>query len=341
MLNTVYRLVAPRRFEEQFNDIDLFGDEVIVRPTHLSICRADERYYGGQRSAEVLKQKLPMALIHEAIGDVLYDPRGEFHIGQTVTMVPNTPVEEDPIVAENYLRSSKFRASGYDGFMQEYVAMRRDRIVTLPEGINKNVAAFTELVSVSYHTINRFLKKSHERRNRIGVWGDGNVAFITALLLKKRLPDTELYIFGVDEQKMSDFVFADATFNVSEIPADMWVDHAFECVGGDASGTVINQVIDYINPEGTISIMGVSENPVAINTRMVLEKGLQIYGSSRSGVQDFRDTINLYENNADVAEYLERIIGAVVPVKTIGDMNLAFDMDIQRGNGKTVMLWEI
>ncbi len=340
MLNTVYRLVEPRKFEEQFNDIDLFDDKVIVRPTHLSICRADERYYQGKRSAEVLKQKLPMALIHEGIGDVLYDSKGEFCNGQTVAMVPNTPMEEDPIIAENYLRSSKFRASGYDGFMQEYVAMRRDRLVILPEGINKNVAAFTELVSVSYHTINRFLRKSHERRNRIGVWGDGNVAFITSLLLKKRLPETELYIFGIDEQKMSDFVFADATFNVSEIPSDMWLDHAFECVGGDASGTAINQIIDYINPEGTISIMGVSENQVPINTRMVLEKGLQIYGSSRSGVQDFRDTIELFENDSDVEEYLERIIGGVIPVRTIDDMNMAFDIDIQRASGKTVMLWD-
>ncbi len=339
MLNTVYRLVAPRRFEEEFTDIDLFEDEVIVRPTHLSICRADQRYYQGKRSAEILRKKLPMALIHEGIGDVLYDPKGELKTGQTVVMVPNTPMEEDSVIAENYLRSSQFRSSGYDGYMQEYVAMRRDRLVPLPKGIDKNVASFTELVSVSYHTINRLLKKSHERRNRIGVWGDGNIAFITSLLLKKRLPDTELYIFGIDEQKMNDFVFTDATFNVSEIPSDMWVDHAFECVGGDASGTAINQIIDYINPEGTISIMGVSENSVPINTRMVLEKGLQIYGSSRSGVQDFRDTLDFYKINTDVIEYLERIIGAVLPVWTIEDMNLAFDSDIQRGNGKTIMLW--
>ena len=35
MLNTVYRLVAPRRFEVAFNDIDLNSDKVVVRPTHL------------------------------------------------------------------------------------------------------------------------------------------------------------------------------------------------------------------------------------------------------------------------------------------------------------------
>ena len=119
MLNTVYRLVAPRRFEVAFNDIDLNSDKVVVRPTHLSICHADQRYYQGTRPADVMAKKLPMALIHEAIGDVVYDATGEFKPGELVVMIPNTPVEKDDVIAENYLRSSKFRASGFDGFMQE------------------------------------------------------------------------------------------------------------------------------------------------------------------------------------------------------------------------------
>ena len=67
MLNTVYRLVAPRRFEVEFNDINLHSGQVVVRPTHLSICHADQRYYQGLRPAEVMKSKLPMALIHEGL----------------------------------------------------------------------------------------------------------------------------------------------------------------------------------------------------------------------------------------------------------------------------------
>ena len=45
MLNAVYRLVAPRRFEVEFTDIDLTAGNVIVRPTYLSIFNADQRYY--------------------------------------------------------------------------------------------------------------------------------------------------------------------------------------------------------------------------------------------------------------------------------------------------------
>lgn len=341
MLNTVYRLVEPRRFEANFTDIDIFDENmVLVRPTHLSICNADQRYYQGQRAKEILKQKLPMALIHEAIGVVEYDSKGEYQPGDRVVMIPNTPVEKDEIIAENYLRSSKFRGSGFDGFMQEYVAMERDRLILLPKNINPLVAAFTELVSVSCHAISRFQRFSHERRGRIGVWGDGNLAFMTSLLLKKICPESQVYIFGKSEYKMRDFVFVDNYYDISDIPSDLRVDHAFECVGKEASGLAINQIIDYIRPEGTISILGVSETTVPINTRMMLEKGLRMFGTSRSGYKDFKQTIEIFEKHKDVEAYLESLIGEVVHVRDIHDMNNAFDADIRKPGGKTIMVWE-
>lgn len=340
MLNTVYRLVEPRRIEAEFSDIDVNGTDLLIRPTHLSICNADQRYFQGTRPPEILRKKLPMALIHEAIGTVLYDPAGEIPAGTKVAMVPNTPFEEDPIVAENYLRSSKFRASGFDGFMQDIVSLRRDRAVVLPEGVDDLVAAFTELVSVSYHTIDRFDQKAHARRDVLGVWGDGNVAFITALLLKKRFPGSKVLIFGKHEYKMNDFVFADEWYHIDQIPDGLAIDHGFECVGKSGSGASINQMIDYIRPEGTIAAMGVSEDNVPINTRMVLEKGLTIYGSSRSSAEDFRNLLRLYEEKPEVPEYLSRIVGEVIEVRTIQDMTAAFDADIQKRGGKTVMIWK-
>ena len=119
MINTVYRLAQPRRFEIAFEDIALFEGNVLVRPTHLSICNADMRYYLGTRDSKVLAEKLPMALIHEGIGKVVYDPSGNFRQGTSVVMIPNIPCEEDEYTAENYLRSSKFCGSTADCFLQE------------------------------------------------------------------------------------------------------------------------------------------------------------------------------------------------------------------------------
>ncbi len=340
MLNTIYRLVAPRRFEIEFSDLDLNSGKVMVRPIRLSICNADQRYYQGTRGADILKKKLPMALIHEGVGEVLFDPKKEFQPGELVVMVPNTPVREDPVIGENYLRDSKFRSSGYDGYMQDVVDMRRDRLVSLKENVPLNVASFTEIVSVCTHALTRFDQLAHERRNRVGIWGDGNMGFITALLFRYMFPETEVYVMGVNPNKLVDFSFADGTYLVSDIPEDFSIDHGIECVGGEGAPKAINQIIDYIEPEGTIAILGVSENPVPINTRMILEKGLRVLGSSRSGRADFVKTLELYEKHPEIPKYLKRIVGAVVEIHGIDDMKRAFEMDIQKDFGKTVMIWK-
>lgn len=340
MLNTVYRLVAPRRFEVAFNDIDLNGEAVVVRPTYLSICHADQRYYQGSRPQEILDKKLPMALIHEGIGEVVYDKLGEFKPGELVVMIPNTPVEKDDVIGENYLRSSKFRASGFDGFMQDNVAMGRDRLVRLPQDIDRRVAAFTEIVTISVQALNRFERFTHKRKDVVGVWGDGNLGYITALFFHYMYPNTKLLIFGTDKEKLNTFSFADETYLVWDVPEHVAVDHAIECVGSEPSQKAINQIIDLIRPEGTISLLGVSEYPIPINTRMVLEKGLRLYGSSRSCRADFEKTVEYYEKYPEIIGYLSNIVGAEIEIHSIKDMTKAFEMDLHKSMGKTIMVWK-
>ena len=339
MVNQVYQLIAPGQIGIHFEDISLNSNDVIVRPEYLSICAADQRYFTGRRDKATLKRKLPMALIHEAWGTVVYDAKGEFKNGEKVLLIPNTPFENNDYIAENYLRSSKFRASGFDGFMQEYVSMRRDRVIPF-DAIAPEVAAICELISVAMHTVTTFMKVSHEKRDHIAVWGDGNVGYIVSLLIKTIMPKTKLTVLGIDREKLGFFSFADEALHVDEIPSNFSFDHAFECVGGGGSEPSIDQIIDYINPEGTIMLMGVSENNVPIKTRMVLEKGLMFLGRSRSGRDDFIAVANLLMQNPDIQKRLKKIIREVVPVHNISEMTKAFEEDIHLPF-KTVMKWEV
>jgi ribitol-5-phosphate 2-dehydrogenase len=314
---------------------------VLVRPTYLSICNADQRYYQGTRPQEVLDKKLPMALIHEGIGRVVSDDSGTYQPGDLVVMLPNAPVEVDDVIAENYLRSSKFCGSGFDGFLQELMVLPPSRTVLLPATVNGEVAAFTELVSVATHAINRFDSIAHERRERIGVWGDGNVGFIVSLLLRMRYPEAEIVVFGPHREKLNDFTFVHETHEVNKVEGVIPVDHAFECAGGQGSAPAIDQIIDLINPEGTLSLLGVSENHVPINTRMVLEKGLRLFGSSRSGRKDFEDTVQLYRDHPEVLDYLGALVCQVHEASSVSDISAAFEADIRKPMGKTVIKWNM
>lgn len=341
MLNTVYRLISPKRIEANFTDITLGEGHVLVRPTYLSICHADQRYYQGKREGEILREKLPMALIHEAVGRVMYDPSGKWKAGDSVILIPNQPSEVDAVIGENYLESSKFSASSCDGFMQEYVKMNADRLLNVPEGLSAEMCAFTEMISVCAHTVMRFEKFSHERRKKIGIWGDGNLGYILSAILSELYPDSQLYIMGIHEEKLATFTFADQTFHVDKIPYDLRIDHAFECVGGSASQSVIEQIINHIRSEGSIALMGVSENAIPVNTRMVLEKGLRMFGSSRSGKKDFEKVIELYKTYPRLKNYFLNLVGCVMDVKNIRDMSNAFDYDLNSAFGKTIMRWDV
>jgi ribitol-5-phosphate 2-dehydrogenase len=336
MINIVYRLKSPKFFEESIDEIELDG--VVVRPTYMSICQADQRYYQGSRPAEILDRKLPMALIHEAIGEVVFDGEDNFKSGDKVVMIPNTPFGED-VCRANYSYKSKFRGSGFDGFTSDLIKLESDRVVKLPDDFNDYVSAFIELITVAYQGITKFDEMAVTPKSRLGVWGDGNLGFITALLLKEMYPKSEVIIFGKHQDNLGLFSFADETYRIHDVPSNLVIDHGFECVGSSASQTAIDQIIDLINPQGTISLFRVSEYPVPINTRMILEKGLTIQGNSRSEREDFTGVVNLLSENPQLFDYLEKLVTNVCEINSLNDLKEAFDKDSISKFGKTILKW--
>lgn len=341
MLNTIYRLVSPRQIVATTVEEIIDMDSVVVRPLYLSICHADQRYYTGTRDKKVLRKKLPMALIHEGMGEVVRDETGQLKIGQRVIIVPNTPFEESKTIEENYLESSKFRSSGYDGLMQEYVVARRDRLVEVLDEVPSNVAAYTELISVAMHSISNMERVKNIDKKVFGIWGDGNLGYITANLLRAKYPESEIVVIGKNEDKLNYFSFVSNTYTLDNLPDDLVVSHAFECVGGSGSKDAIEQIIRCIKPRGSIAIMGVSENPIEINTRLILEKGLTVCGTSRSGVKDFEDTIAFLAMHKKTRNRFENLIGMEKNIRNIDDIHKFFEDDIVNCWGKSVMRWKM
>lgn len=337
MVNYVYQLVSPRVISIKYENLSL-DDKVVIKPLYMAICHADQRYYTGNRDKKVLSQKLPMALIHECCGEVVIDKSGKFEKGQKVVLIPNVPGKYSNEIYENYGEGAKFLSSGYDGFMREYINLSNDRVVPF-EDIPLEIAVITEFISVSVHAIERFKNTSHSNKDTIGVWGDGSLAFVTANVLKKEFPDSQIIVFGKNRDKLSLFSFVDKTILIDNIPKDLKIDHAFECVGGEGSFYAIDDIIRYIKPQGTVLLMGVSENSIGINTRDILEKGLILIGSSRSRYEDFIKAIKILKDEK-IQKRLKLIIENYGVVKKIEDIHKVFNFDLNTPF-KTVFRWEI
>ncbi|AHG85693.1 Alcohol dehydrogenase, zinc-containing [Bibersteinia trehalosi USDA-ARS-USMARC-190] len=324
------------KYEEQSVDCH----KVIIQPNYMALCHADQRYYQGKRDSIVLAKKLPMALIHEACGTVLFDPTNTFKIGQKVVMIPNQPPKmSDEYFYENYMEGAYFLSSGFNGFMQEFVSLPADRVVPYND-IEDKLAVLTEFVSVAMHAINRFEHVAHLRREHIAIFGDGSLAYVTAIALRYYYPEVHITVFGRNEDKLKMFNFVNNTLLTHQLlSSEIQFDHAFECCGGQGSEMAIDDIIKYINPQGTLILMGVSDSKISVNTRDILEKGLTLVGSSRSGRDDFEKAIAMMSSTR-VQNLLRHIIYEFGSVKSINDIHRVFEMDLST-LFKTVFKWEV
>lgn len=338
MINVQYKLTSPLTIETVCENINLDNDNVLIRPDMLSICKADMRYYFGMRDTKVLKERLPLALVHEACGIVLHDKSGKLKKGDKVVLLPNIPGASVKY-QENYRYDSRFRSSKADGFMQEMISLPHSQIVPY-EDINRECAAITEFVSVGVHAVTTYLQRIVHKPERIAVWGDGALGYVVCCLLKHYLPKVHLTCIGVSHTKLNMFQFVNQRLTIDQVTKDMYFDDVFECVGGQPSGNAIAQMIDTIMPEGTMTLLGVSEEPVPVNTRMVLEKGLTMIGRSRSRREDFEKAIEIMETDKRFASRIARMISKVIEVKGINDIVKAFD-ESKIVDFKLVMDWQI
>jgi ribitol-5-phosphate 2-dehydrogenase len=334
MLNRIYRLVDTKRIELVQREIITDRNTVLVKPEYMAICAADQRYYQGKRNKKIMLEKLPMALIHEAVGTVLFDISGEYKRGQKVALFPLINWENNDIKA-NYQEKSKFRSSGIDGFMSDIIAVNKENVIPVP-GEDFYIYIFCELVSVALNAIANLPQNC----NNFGVWGDGSMGYITLLTLKYLYPESCIYVFGKTLRKLQKFSFATKKIYIDKIPPNIKIDHCFECVGGKSSELAVNQMLDIITPQGSINLMGVSEVPILIDTRKVLEKGVKIFGNSRSNLNDFISAEKLIENNETMRKYLSLLISEIIEVKNENNIRNAFEQDILN-DFKTVMKWNI
>ncbi|MDY0393819.1 zinc-binding dehydrogenase [Virgibacillus halophilus] len=203
---------------------------------------------------------------------------------------------------------SVFLGSGYDGIGQQYLVLPTENVIPIPHNVPDKIAVLTELSSVSLHAANNVC--DYFGSGKVAVFGDGPVGYLTAATLHHvfDIPKDSLLVFGAMVERLAYFDFATThlvhDFNFRE-EADVVA--VMECTGGAFSKNAINQAIELIEPQGKITLMGVSEERVPINTREVLEKGLTVYGSSRSTDKEFRTLMNAFQNQA-YRDTLEKLV---------------------------------
>ena len=320
-----YRLVKPFKFKEILSKLEPAADHVVVQPMLASVCQSDMRYFLGRRRPEALAGKLPMALLHEGIGEVVHDPTGSFAVGERLVIIPNIPgyihspekyptpdhccrgcSEKGP--GNNYCENVLFLGSGVDGIGQSLIAHPARCLVSVPDDVPGEIAALSELMSVCASACTR---ADIERSDRVVILGDGVIALILALTLEfiGGVHPEKITVVGISEEKLSRFENVQ-TINLAldtRSAGGIKPNKVFECVGGPSSHESMKTAVGMAGRGATLALMGVSEEFIPINTRDVLEKGLTLVGCSRSPHTEYTRVLH-YMRNKDLQDQMRKVV---------------------------------
>jgi len=360
---TAYRLTQPFRIEAVEREVKRErADDVLVRPRMTGVCASDLKLYAGTRDRRALSRKLPIALLHEGVGEVVESgPSAGHRPGTRVVVVPNIPCyvayperyhsRAEACAAcrpggagENYCLDHLYLSSNTDGLAQTVLRHPGALVVPVPPDVPDEIAVLTEPLT----TIVAGCEKVGIRPGcRCLILGNGPLALLVAVALGS--------FYGVQREAICmsghgwEFRAATPSFVGSVVDAtdpDAFaalrdgIDVAFECVGGDANQDTLEQAIECLRPGGTAVLFGPSERSIPFNTREVIGKGLAFVGRNRSYVPHFA-----YVTERLREPGLQALLAQVRSpehfyVRTAEDLNHAlYHAWTKRDGGKTVIAW--
>jgi ribitol-5-phosphate 2-dehydrogenase len=362
---TVFRLTRPflvRPFDEPTGPLN--AGSVLLRPLRAGICGSDLKLYSGARERSALLAKLPIALLHEAVAEVVATgdgagPQTGLQVGQRVVPSPNVPCtladpERFPCperacyacrpggAGENYCLAGRFLSSNADGMARTAFVHPAACVVPVPAEVPDSLAVLTEPVA----TILAGLEQAAlPAGGRFLVLGNGAMGILTVIVLRAVLgaAPEDILITGRRWDARAGIVEGLATpIGDGETAAlrEAGIDVAFECVGGDAALETLTLATEALRPGGRGVLFGPSERPFLFDARKMIAKGLTFLGCNRARIEHFARALELCREPA-LRSLLERALGAKeFVVHSAQDLDDAlYHAWTKAEPGRTVTIW--
>ncbi len=293
---------------------DLRPDEILVKIKYVGFCGSDLNTFLGRN----LMAKSPVIPGHEigaeieAIGaDV---PEGLFHRGMSVTINPYTSCGKCSSCRKlrtNACRDNQTLGVQRDGAMSEYLAVPWQKVIAA-DGISTRDCALIEPMSVGFHAVDRGAITDVDTVMVIGCGMIGVGAIVRASLRGATVIAVDL-----DDEKLAlakelgaKYTINSSTEDVHKVLEDLTCgagpDAVIEAVGSPATYVMAVNEVAFC---GRVICIGYAKADVTFQTKLFVQKELDIRGSRNAMPEDFNAVIR-YLRNADcpVDKLITRII---------------------------------
>ena len=269
-------LIEPRKIiVEDTKTPELGSGEVLIRVLLAGICGSDHTLYHGRFGVP-----LPVIPGHEAVGRIeeIGDGVSGLEVGQRVTIQPNFSCGSCALCRAGHknICPSKVRL-GVDtnGVFAELVKVPADYVWPVPDGIEDEVAVFTEPLAVTVHAMKIWEPRKGERTL---IFGAGIMGLLALQLAVLRGAEVSACDLAETRLAMAERLGASRTIGPGDSFESYYnsFDVIYETSGAPAA---LGQVIRLAAPKGKIVILSLPGKDHPVPTDMIVRKELQIMGS--------------------------------------------------------------
>lgn len=289
-------------------------DEVLIKIKYVGFCGSDLNTFLGRN----LLAKSPVIPGHEiggiveAIGNDV--PKDIFNIGLSVTVNPYTACGKCSSCKKsrpNACRDNQTLGVQRDGAMSDYISISWTKVIPA-QGIPTRDCALIEPMSVGFHAVNRGAVTDIDTVMVIGCGMIGLGAIVRASMRGATVIAVDL-----DDEKLALAKELGATYAINSIKDDVHKtlsgltngegpDVVIEAVGSPATYVM---AIEEVAFAGRVVCIGYAKSDVTFQTKLFVQKELDIRGSRNAMPEDFDAVIRyLRHSSCPVDKLVSRVI---------------------------------
>ncbi|WP_094603144.1 Sorbitol dehydrogenase [Sporomusa silvacetica DSM 10669] len=304
---------APKNMEFTTVPIpEITPDQVLVQIKASGICGTDHSlYHWNEAIANSYKLQFPSIFGHEfsgVIAEVGSRVQG-MNVGERVTVNPILYCGQCSYCAEgiiNICDNRPFLGTDYDGGFAQYVAVRAQNIIKLPDSVSFKSGALMEPLCVAIHAVERAKPQFGETAV---VVGPGAIGLLMLLVLKNMGVGKVIVTgSGVDKDRLvtAKELGADYTINIDEQDP---VTAVKDLTGGrgadvifDAAGhhSVVQQAVQMVAKHGKIAVTGLPSKASELMMTPIAMREISIIGNRAYEQKTWFQAAKMIEGGLDV-----------------------------------------
>jgi threonine 3-dehydrogenase len=273
--------------------------EALIAVEAAGLCGTDLHIADWTPGYESMAAGLPVTLGHEFAGRVIAGASSL--LNRLVVVRPSTVcVDCNACGAMRHDHCSKRRGIGIhrDGGFSSFVAVPEENCLVIDNGLDAEVAALAEPLTVAMEAVRRSGLKQGEN---LLIIGPGPIGALTALAAEDLMPRSIAVVGRDDGLRLNQLqqlgighVFDIAKGELSDELASAGLPQRFDrVVEASGSAAAVELGLKHLMPGGVLTIAGIHARPVAIDLTALVRSNQDVRGSYRAPVSVWPEALSL------------------------------------------------